>query len=163
MQVGFDFGDNLSDAIISDDEKYRYMLSRRWSLGGKTVAFICLNPSTADGNLDDPTVRRCVGFAKKWGGSRLLIGNLFAYRSTDPSTLKIVADPKGHMNDEWLERIAAQSDIVIAAWGGHGDLHGRDAEVREQFNGRLHALRLTKHGSPAHPLYLPAHLEPFPL
>jgi hypothetical protein len=152
-----------SSAVLSEDGIYRYMLSRRWALHGPTISFICLNPSTADATVDDQTVRKCVRFAKKWGGAQLLIGNLFAFRSTDPRGLKIAADPIGQENDHWLEQIARTSDLLVAAWGAHGSLLGRDVEVMTKLNGRLNALRLTKDGAPSHPLYLPETLTPFKL
>jgi hypothetical protein len=150
-----------SDAVISADGVYRYMLSRQWDTNRLTVGFICLNPSTADADIDDQTVKKCVRFAKKWGGGELIIGNLFAFRSTDPASLKTSSDPVGPENDEWLTKIAAKSDILIAAWGNHGVLGGRNAIVRANHLPRLSALRLSKDGHPSHPLYLPESLVPF--
>lgn len=162
MQHNLGFHDDSPLAVVSSDERYRYLLRREWGKGGKTVGFICLNPSTADATNDDPTVRRCINFAKAWGGTQLVIGNLFAYRSTDPSVLGATKDPIGEENDAWLERIADRSDILVAAWGAHGRLYGRDQSVRERFAGQLTALRLTNTGAPGHPLYLPGNLVPFP-
>lgn len=149
--------------VLSEDNSYRYFLGRRWSSKGKTIAFICLNPSTADSYTDDQTVRRCIQFSKLLGGAQLVIGNLFAYRSTDPCKLKEVTDPIGKENDEWLAKIIATSDLVIAGWGLHGALNMRDIEILSRFKGKLSALRLTKDGYPSHPLYLPRHLTPFKL
>ena len=149
-----------SDAVISSDGLYRYLLSREWSQNGITVGFICLNPSTADAHVDDQTVRKCVRFAKKWGGKKLLIGNLFAFRSTDPAALKKCQDPIGPDNDHWLDHIASEADILIAAWGNHGILRGRDVIVREKYRGKLNMLRVSKNGHPSHPLYLPESLLP---
>lgn len=162
MQIGFPFDDSRSSAILSEDRKYRYLLSRQWADKGHTVGFICLNPSTADAETDDATVRKCIRFAKSWGGHRLLIGNLFAYRSTDPKGLKETDDPVGPENDAWLARIHKEADVLIAAWGVHGILNGRDQKVLGLFDSPLRALRLTKSGAPSHPLYLPETLEPFP-
>lgn len=160
-QGKFDFGDTASTAVISDDRRYRYLLSRQWASTGKVISFICLNPSTADENIDDPTVRRCVNFAKQWGGKRLIIGNLFAFRATDPCALRTIDDPIGPDNEYWLEQIARESDFVIAAWGAHGRFRQRSQEFTKKFSGTLNALRLTKAGDPCHPLYLPSNLTPF--
>jgi hypothetical protein len=160
MQFDFGFGNVSCDAVISEDGNYRYMLSRQWSDVGKTVGFVCLNPSTADSETDDNTVRRCINFAKLWGGNRLLIGNLFAYRSTDPLALRVAIDAVGQENDRWLSWLVSECDIVVAAWGVHGDLNRRNEVVRGLFPGALRILKLTKHGHPAHPLYLPKNLFP---
>ncbi len=148
-------------AFLSEDQRYRYYLSRQWGDDGRTVGFICLNPSTADDTLDDPTVRRCIGYARAWGGTKMVIGNLFAFRSTDPRKLKSESDPVGSENDEWLKKIVDECDIVVAAWGEHGVLGNRDLEVKERFRGKLYALKLTKNSCPSHPLYLPKDLAPF--
>lgn len=158
------FGEEYeATAVLSEDKKYRYQLARQWAKKGKTIAFICLNPSTADASTDDPTVRRCIRYAKNCGGARLLLGNLFGYRATDPRELKRVADPIGKENDMWLSKIADISDVIIAAWGLHGTFCQRDVEVLSKFNGKLSVLHLTKDGYPSHPLYLPRHLTPFKL
>lgn len=138
--------------------KYRYELRRQWSPELPTVAFIGLNPSTADAMQDDPTIRRCVGYAKAWGYGQLIMLNLFAYRATDPLAMKSADDPIGPENDETLRRVAAQAAVVVAAWGNHGSHLGRGAAVRNLVP--LHYLRLTKSGQPAHPLYLPGTLTP---
>lgn len=126
------------------------------------MAFIGLNPSTADATLDDPTIRRCVGFAKAWGAGTLLMTNLFAYRATDPAALSKARDPIGPCNDEWLERVVGAADIVVAAWGNHGRLMNRASQVQGLFPGRLHALALTQTGMPKHPLYLSTSHRPSP-
>lgn len=143
-------------AVISDDGLYRYFLARRWQDKGACVAFIGLNPSTADATQDDPTIRRCIGFAKAWGGSTLLMVNLFGLRSTSPLALRDAADPIGPANDAWLDRVVSNADVVVAAWGNHGSLLGRSDEVRRRFGGRLQALAMTKAGMPKHPLYISA-------
>ena len=150
-----------SSAIFSADNNYRYFLQRTWAPKGKTVAFICLNPSTADANIDDQTVRKCIRFAQRWGGARLIMGNLFAYRATDPRLLLKTPDPVGKENDGWLLKIVERSDILIAAWGLRGTLKGRDDVVLKKFKDQFSALHLTKNGCPSHPLYLPSQLDPF--
>jgi hypothetical protein len=141
-------------AILSDDGRFRYTLERSWSGPEKTCLFIMLNPSTADHRADDATVRRCLGFAMRLGCNRLLIGNLFAYRSTDPHILKYLDDPIGPENDTHLRRLIEQADIRIVAWGGHGGLRGRDEQVLKMME-RSQCLGRTKAGRPKHPLYAP--------
>jgi hypothetical protein len=151
------------DAVISKDGLYRYWLSRTIAPMGKKVTFIGLNPSTADAIHNDPTISRCISFAKQWGASTLIVVNLFAYRSTDPRALKVASDPVGPENDTWLKKAVTQSDLVVAAWGNGGNLNGRAELVKSMFPKQLHALRLTKQGMPGHPLYLPSGLRPTPL
>lgn len=121
--------------------------------------FIGLNPSTATAEKDDPTIRRCVAFARAWGHEALCMTNLFAYRATDPSIMKEAPDPVGPGNDATLLRLAHGAGIVIAAWGVHGTYQGRDQAVRRLIPA-MHYLSLTKAGSPGHPLYLPGNLRP---
>lgn len=149
-------------AEISGDGRFRYLLSRSWIGDGRTVTFIGLNPSTADARQDDPTIRRCVGFAKCLGASTLLMVNLFGYRSTDPRALLTAEDPVGPDNDAWLERAVKQSDVAIAAWGNGGSLLNRGQRVAHTFAGRLQALELTKGGMPKHPLYIRQSARPVP-
>jgi hypothetical protein len=152
----------LPAAVISEDGLYRYFLSRTWANTGKKIAFIGLNPSTADATNDDPTIRRCVQFAKDWGGTSLLMVNLFAYRATKPSVLLDVSDPIGPDNDKWLEKVIRSADIVIAAWGNHGSLLNRSAAVIERYEDKLQALNMTKMGMPGHPLYIAGTTLPKP-
>ena len=153
----------LPAAEISADGMYRYFLSRRWSSAPLSVAFIGLNPSTADAEQNDPTIRRCIRFAEDWGAGALFVVNLFAYRSTLPAALRIVSDPIGPKNDEWLERAVNRADLVVAAWGNHGKLLDRGTAVSRRFRGKLQCLTLTKGGMPGHPLYVRADtkLSPF--
>lgn len=147
-------------AQLSADGLYRYGLWRRWGPLHKPWAmFIGLNPSTADANDDDPTIRRCVGFARDWGYEGLLMANLFAFRATEPADMKAAADPVGYDNDVLLQHYARMAGVVVAAWGTNGMHLNRDAAVRKLVPD-LHYLRLTKHGFPEHPLYLPAELKP---
>ncbi|HEY1066887.1 MAG TPA: DUF1643 domain-containing protein [Pirellulales bacterium] len=170
----------LRSATISECGLYRYTLRRCWDeIRGdqaETVVFVGLNPSTADGTLDDPTVRRCVGFAKAWGFGAFVLVNLFAYRATDPTALRGVPDPVGPLNDETLLR-ETEGRTVVCCWGAGGRL--APPPIRETFEGLrltvsqlprdvevdsiLHAagrelkcLGKTKDGSPRHPLYVPA-------
>jgi hypothetical protein len=149
-----------TDACFSRCGTYRYALWRRWAAGPQ-VLFVMLNPSTADKQRDDPTIRRCIGFAARWGYGAVAVGNLFAFRTPSPDVLRQAAHPVGRANDRWLERLAAESSRLIAAWGNDGALLGRDAQVRELL-GPLYALALTRRGQPRHPLYLPGRAEPVP-
>lgn len=145
-----------STARFSDCGTYRYELARRWS-HGPAVAWIMLNPSTADASVDDPTIRRCIQFSRGWGMGGLVVVNLFALRSTDPAALKTAAWPVGPENDDAIHDAIVRSRAVVAAWGVHGDLRGRADEVREMVAvlGRpLSCLGTTKDGHPRHPLYV---------
>lgn len=146
-------------AALSTCRRYRYELWRRWDESKPYAMFIGLNPSTADEVVDDPTVRRCIRFARDWGYGALCMANLFAYRATRPADLLAQDDPVGPENDAYLQRLAAEAGVVIAAWGVHGTHGGRHNAVRAMLP-RLHYLRLTKNGLPGHPLYLPASLRP---
>ena len=145
-------------ADISPCGRYRYTLWRKWGAGG-TCNFIGLNPSTADATLDDPTIRRCIGFARAWGYGGLMMTNLFAWRATDPRNMLAADDPVGPDNDQTLRATWLNAAITVAAWGAHGTHQGRGAHVRAMLPA-LHYLRLTKDGHPGHPLYLPASLRP---
>ncbi|PDT55075.1 MULTISPECIES: DUF1643 domain-containing protein [Sinorhizobium] len=150
-----------SSAIISGCGAYRYRLERQWDGDKPKVAFLMLNPSTADASQDDPTIRRCIGFAKAWGFGGLIVGNLFALRSTDPKALYGHPDPIGADNDQHILAIAKSAHKLVCAWGTHGALHARAREVYEMlefFN--LAALKVTVEGHPAHPLYIAANTEP---
>ena len=142
-------------AVISEDGLHRYFLSRTWGSEGLTIAFIGLNPSTADEQNDDPTIRRCVSFAKQWGGSSLWMVNLFAFRATKPAALKNATDPIGSQNDAWLDAAITRADIVVAAWGNHGQLDNRAKFVTAKYSTQLKTLRVTRAGMPSHPLYIP--------
>lgn len=152
--------DLSQSAVISTDGQYRYFLSRQWQGAGKSIAFIGLNPSTADDKLDDPTIRRCVGFAKSWGGARLWMVNLFAYRATKPQVLSTILDPVGEENDRWLDYVISAADMTVAAWGNYGELNNRSAAIVARHSARLLALSMTKSGMPGHPLYLKRDLSP---
>lgn len=149
-------------ANVSRCQLYRYSLSRSWNSGSGNVVFIGLNPSTADHKQDDPTIRRCVGFAKDWGYSSMNIVNLFAYRATQPEDMKSAADPIGPKNDYWLRKILKSADLAIACWGNHGSFLSRDKVIFRGFS-ELHCIMQNKSLHPAHPLYLKADLKPIPL
>lgn len=128
--------------------------------------FIGLNPSTADEVNDDPTVRRCIGYARAWGYGGLIMTNVFAFRATDPNDMKAAPDPVGPNNDRWLIECARTAGLVVAAWGNDGAFQGRGRQVVEmmrQAGVQLMCLRTTQGGAPGHPLYLPGKLRPIPL
>lgn len=150
----------ISAAHFSPDRLYRYMLLRRWDSSRPTAMFVGLNPSTADETLDDPTIRRCIRYAKDWGYGALLMGNIYALRSTDPKGLNAVEHPTGPDNDAWLEKMGRSAGIVVAAWGAWpGPVKSRPQRVAELFE-KLHALGLTANGEPRHPLYMKADAQP---
>lgn len=151
----------ISSAIFSPCRTYRYQLWRRWG-PGKACAFIGLNPSTADETKDDPTIRRCIKFAQTWGYGSLCMVNLFAYRATDPEVMKQQEDPIGPDNDSYMAMARGDCDLMVAAWGKHGDHMGRGGQVFSNFATNLFALKLNSDSSPAHPLYLKGTLVPIP-
>lgn len=151
-------------AVISDCGAYRYLLKRKPAQmrpGASTALFIMLNPSTADAELDDPTIRRCRGFAERWDCAGIVVANLYGLRSTDPKALLTVADPIGPDNDNWLRKLAWEYESVVFAWGANAPAK-RAAEVVEIFSTinprhrRMWCLGQTKNGSPKHPLYIRA-------
>lgn len=140
-------------AVFSPCRRYRYRLGREWPTGEGEVLFVMLNPSTADAWVDDSTIRRCIGFAQRWGFQRLAVGNLFAWRATDPAELREASDPVGPENDYHLTEMSMAAEVTIAAWGGHGSYRDRWREVLP-FLCDVEHLGLTKGGHPKHPLYL---------
>lgn len=149
------------DAIISG--AYRYLLQRFWDARLETLNFVMLNPSTADAKLDDPTIRRCLGFARALGFGSLEVTNLFALRSTDPKALRCHIDPVGPENDEQIVSSARVCQMTVCAWGNHGAYLNRGSRVLDLLRKagiKPHALRVGKTGAPAHPLYLPGDLQP---
>ncbi len=151
----------LKGARIDPTGTYRYLLWRIWDTNKPRVLFVMLNPSTADAETDDPTIRRCIGFAKSWGYGSLQVVNLFAYRATNPEELRKCADPIGPRNDDYIEEGLESANRVIMAWGTKGTLLGRDRIVKEILKPfRPHCLQLSKDGHPKHPLYIAAKCEP---
>jgi len=154
--------DDRGSAVLSDDGQYRYRLSRTWDVEQPTLGWIMLNPSTADATEDDPTIRRCLGYARDWGYGSIIVGNLFALRATDPDDLHEHPAPVGSANDEHLQAICEEADRVIAAWGTKGAIDGRASEVVSLLDEELYALDTTKDGHPNHPLYQPQDADPQP-
>lgn len=140
-------------ARLSPDGRYRWVLWRRWGTGPE-VTFIGLNPSTADASHDDPTLRRCLGFARRMGAGGVTVVNLFGLRATDPRALREAEDPVGPHNLEAIEQAVGGAWRVVAAWGNGGALHGQDRVVRALLPAGTWCLGVTERGQPRHPLYL---------
>lgn len=152
-------------AVFSPDQMHRYRLWRTWEHGKGTCVFLMLNPSTADAEVLDPTVAKCVRYAKKWGFGRLEVVNLFAYRGTDPDDLLplFMSVRIGEENDKAILAACQGAQRVVAAWGVHKAIGDRALNVLQMLTGagvQLHALHLAKKATPGHPLYLKDTLEP---
>ena len=155
-----------NSATFSDDRRYRYLLRRCVGTSQSRVLFIMLNPSAADEERNDPTIRRCIGFARDWGFGLLEVVNLFALMSTDPKGLLDAEDPVGPDNEATIQAALQRADKVILAWGNHGSHHKeRAAHVTRMalYVSTPHHLGLTKLGFPRHPLLLPRDTAPSPL
>lgn len=150
-----------TNAYFSPCRKYRYALYRRWDDSKPTVLFIGLNPSTADETHNDPTITRCINFAKDWGYGGVWVANLFAYRATLPTDMMKYRSPLGKENDAWLKKLHDKCEIVIAAWGNDGKHKNRSTKVRKLIP-KMHCLKINKTGEPAHPLYQPKTAQPIP-
>ncbi|MGJ0454023.1 MAG: DUF1643 domain-containing protein [Methylocystis sp.] len=156
-------------AVISACGAYRYSLTRKWS-GAPLLPFVMLNPSTADAKEDDPTIRRCIGFARREGAGGLIVANLYALRASSPEALWASRDPIGPQNWRTLVRLAAQaiaqSAPIICAWGALARQDQIDEAVRmfHASGARLACLGRTQRGAPRHPLYVRADqpVERFP-
>lgn len=145
-------------AIISGCKNYRYALTRQFDglFNYSSCIFLMLNPSTADENIDDPTIRRCINFAKSWECGGLIVGNLYALRATNPNDLWKHSDPVGNMNDTNLRLIAKNNVDIVCAWGDNAkpERANHVIEMLTANGNRLWHLGLTKSGNPRHPLYI---------
>ena len=148
-------------AHIPPGGRYRYRLERIWDAALAPVAFVGLNPSTADGSTDDPTLRRMMGFAREWGYGGVIVVNLFALRCTDPGAIRAAADPVGPENDRQILKAANKAGRVIAAWGTRGSFMDRD-RVCMDLVGPVWCIRRTAGGYPSHPSRLKGGLTPIP-
>lgn len=150
----------FGEAVISDCERYRYLLTRQTGVEDPTwppALFVMLNPSTADASQDDPTIRRCVAFARSWGAPGIIVANLYAFRSPSPEALnRCDVDPVGPENDAWLERLLLEHENVVCAWGAHADLERvrQFKAMADRKMDTLLCLGTTKSGAPRHPLYV---------
>ena len=141
-------------AVISKCGKYRYRLDRIWGDEDKYIAFIGLNPSTADAEKDDNTIRKCVKFSKRLGAGGLVMVNLFAFRSKNPKLLSSTIGIVGPENDEYIKEVTSKAALRIAIWGNHGLLHCRNIQVLEMLPRPVLCFGITKREQPIHPLYL---------
>lgn len=150
--------------IFSPDRVHRYTLWREFNLfSSKFVQFIGLNPSTADEQADDPTIRRCIGFAQSWGYGAICMTNLFAFRATLPQVMKEAADPLGPDNMKWINAVAQEADLIVAAWGVDGDFRKQHREVLQaaiDWPKPIHCLAVTQSRQPKHPLYILGSAQP---
>lgn len=154
-------------AKFSDCGLYRYSLGREWDTIKPKVCWVMLNPSIADADIDDPTIRRCIGYSRAWGYGGLWVVNIFAIKATNPAELYKVVDPVGPFNNATILEHVDKSTLVVCAWGNHGAYLERGTQVRAMFERaglraglRVSCLTMTKAGQPGHPLYLSNHLEP---
>lgn len=148
-------------AILSPCGLYRYRLERTVGMDGPVYAFFGINPSTADASVDDATVRKWIGFSKRWGASRFIVGNVFAYRATDVRTLASVDDPHGPEIGDHITDIISEADILVPCWGNTSKV---PPALQDYFDILMDALAssgkpvrhfgLTKAGDPKHPLML---------
>lgn len=143
---------------------YRYLLWRSWDEQAARVGFVMLNPSRADAVVNDPTIRRCLGFARSWGFGGLDVVNLFAYCATQPKELRQVADPVGRENDRYLAALTQRVDQIVLAWGNGGGLQSRDRAVMSLWGDHIpiYCLGVTKRGQPQHPLYMRCDVQRVP-
>lgn len=151
-------------AVISECGKYRYFLEREITdifghlVSDKIMTFIMLNPSTADANIDDPTIRRCKAFAERSSCGRMYVVNLFAIRSPSPKVLQETSDPEGPDNYKWVKHAVEHDGPIVCAWGTHGAYLDQDKTMMgwlyHSFARDPFCLGLTKDGHPKHPLYL---------
>lgn len=154
----------FKDAVLSECGKYRYSLFRSWGYGPRLL-FIMLNPSTADHTIDDPTVRKCIKYAKKFGFDSLSIVNLFAYRATDPKELKGLSTSEKEGDDNYmtlsrnLKECMLTGGKVVVAWGNHGGPNGTENFFNIFRDTDLYCLDQNKNGAPKHPLYCKDDLE----
>lgn len=155
---------------FSDDELYRYSLSRSWRSDSiRRLYFIMLNPSTADERVNDATIERCQRRAVRGGYCGLTVLNLFAFRATDPAVMRKAADPVGADNDSVIRNALAfahsGSGEIVCGWGTHGTFKDRDKQVLalfKEYGIKPLALKISKDGHPCHPLYLSNDLTPQP-
>lgn len=142
-------------ASFSRDRRYRYSLTRRWA-AGPVVAWVMLNPSTADARQDDPTIRRCIAFSRAWGFDALEVVNLFGLRSPHPRDLVTSEEPVGPGNDRAVRRAVREAAAVVVAWGNlPGVLTARGDLARRWLPSEALCLGVTQQGEPRHPLFVP--------
>lgn len=151
----------IRNATLSPCLKYRYLLTRAWGENGRVITWIMLNPSTADAEVDDPTIRRCMGFSDRLGAHAMAVVNVFGYRATDPEKLlNLLPDEReGPDNRDSILGACTMGETIIAAWGApktslRGPLGSVTTMILEKY--KLKCLGKTLDGWPRHPLYLRA-------
>jgi hypothetical protein len=150
-------------AVITPCGRYRYLLWRRWDESRDICLFIGHNPSTADATADDPTVRRMVDFARRWGYGELWVANAYAHRATDPKLVRAFGPRAvGPLSNEYIRGTCHHAAMIVAAWGANcDDLRQQSLRKLLEASGKpVHHLGLTKDGQPRHPLYLSGDTEP---
>lgn len=161
-------GDGITrDARFTKSGERRFMLTRSWRGGdGRYVLFCMLNPSTANASTDDPTIRRCIRYARDWGHSALHVVNLFDFITPSPEVLLRWTKENPMKNLQlYLDIIQCESfnsGLTVCGWGTWGGWFPERARQVYNALNSPHALRITKDGHPSHPLYLPANLKPVP-
>jgi len=157
-------GGTITGALFSvEGHLYRLALWRLWDRSRPYLFFIGLNPPTANGTKDDPTIRRLAGFARSWGYGGLYAGNLFSLVTPDPGELFVKGDSElpGGQNDEAIKQMHGLSALTLLGWGHFGAYAGRRlVEVLAIVGAPVYCLAVTKNGEPSHPLYQPSSLRP---
>lgn len=153
-----------SGACFDPTGTYRYSLWRSWNDHAPRLAFVMLNPSTADAQVNDATIRRCISFAQVWGYGYLEVVNLFGLRTPHPSELRAVSDPVGAECDAYILDAMAGADQIILGWGNWGSLYNRDQAVLDLLatHANVYCLGRNQSGQPRHPLYLKRDIQPIP-
>lgn len=146
----------IKSAYISQDNQYRYKLFRCWDENKPTIMFVMLNPSTADSEKDDPTIRRVIHFSKSWGYGGVYVVNLYAFRSTNPKELKNIEDPIGKDNIFHIKSLIGLVEKVIYAWGNNK----KEPSWLGDIVHTPYCIDISKNGIPKHPLYLKKELQP---
>jgi hypothetical protein len=157
----------MSSCVFSSNRLYRYVLRHQCDdtkpiASPKRIAWIGLNPSTADELSLDRTLAAICRYSRRWGFSEVVMLNLFAFRATDPRDLKRAEDPIGPDNDHHLLTEVRKVQRVIACWGGHGRFLGRDRDVSDLLGVSFGCLLKNRTGTPHHPLYLKSSIKPKP-
>jgi hypothetical protein len=151
-------------AVISQDQRYRYLLTRDWNPRDHYMLWVMLNPSTADGVTDDNTIRQCMSFARANGFGGLQVVNLFAYRATDPRSLLKAEDPVGPVNDAITMSALRTAKAVMVGWGSfkHDMAKDRAKWLWSVYGDVLWCLGVNDDGNPKHPLYISGGTQPIP-
>ena len=155
----------MTETSFSNDRKYRFMLVRKLGAGSRTITWCMLNPSTADENDHDSTIRRCMDFSKRWGFDKMIVVNLSPLVETDSSKLKSVGplpEDIRERNETAIKQAVKASEKVVMAYGNAGNLYGRDdatIELLREMGTEMWCLGTTQQGAPRHPLRLPKSQE----